>query len=168
MEDKHFNFKKINKYLLFLCFLAILIGVVFSTNAYSRFISRISGKNELEIANMICEIEVQQNEEDPSIVHPYCIVNVKNYDINNNLNMVDLKYKIEITPKDDFELPSLYWEDESGNIISYYTYINGKMGFTVKQTDTYKVVFNNSGERDITRLVDFNLVVVQAEQEKIE
>ena len=112
---------------------------------------------------MICNIEVTPSEKDKSIINPYCIVKVKNYDSNNSVTETDVKYTIEVTPKGDFVMPEYYWQDSNGTIVSRSTGVSGNFKNQVKGEDEYKIVFLNSGVEDIMRVVEFNLIATQAD-----
>ena len=161
MVNKHFNFKKLNRNLLSVCVVIAMLLIIISTGAYSRFSSRFNSNITTDIASLICEIEVQPSEASNLIDNPYCVVHINNFDKDDNISAVKVDYKIEIIPKDENPLPELYWMDSNDQIISYNPYMNGTMGISGKETDSYKVVFINPGVQDVTRLVDFNLVAVQ-------
>ena len=74
--------------------LIIIIGII-SGVAYSKYVTQSSGKATAEIAKIICLMDVKSSSEDNSgnvitpadktVINPYCIVTVKNYngDISN-------------------------------------------------------------------------------------
>ena len=152
---------KLNIFIISVVFMVGLLLTIVSTIAYSRYSSKFNSNITTDIASLICEIEVQPSEASNLIDNPYCIVNVKNYDRNNNISAVKVDYKIEIISKDENPLPELYWMDSNNQIISNDPYMNGTMGISGRETDYYKVVFINPGVQDVTRLVDFNLVAAQ-------
>lgn len=145
---------------LIIVLICIVLLVVFGF-AYAKYVTTKEGSATAEIANMICEMEVQASEANEEIINPYCIVTVKNYNANDEVTETSVNFKIEITPKEDFEIPGYYWEDENGTIVAQSTELTGSFSIDAKQTKQYKIVFLNTGEEDITKLVDFNLVAVQ-------
>ena len=76
----------------------------------------------------------------------------------------DVNFKIEVAPKDNFEMPEYYWQNSEGVIVAQSTVLTGSFKNGLKDLKEYKIVFLNSGEEDITRLVDFNLVAIQANE----
>ena len=131
--------------------------------AYSKYITTIQGQVSQKAAKMICNIEVTPSEKDKSIINPYCIVKVKNYDSDNSITETDVRYTIEVTPKGDFVMPEYYWQDSNGTIVSRSTVVIGNFKNQVKSEDEYKIVFLNSGVEDIMRVVEFNLIATQAD-----
>ena len=138
----------------------IAVIVVFGI-AFAKYKTELSGKTTTEIADMICEMQVTSSEANSQVINPYCIVNVKNYNDNNEITETDVSFKIEVTPKEDFEMPRYYWQDSEGVTISDSTVLTGNFKNGIKDEKQYKIVFLNSGEEDITRLVNFNFVAVQ-------
>lgn len=129
--------------------------------AFAKYITELSGKTTSEVANMICEMQVTSSEANSQVINPYCIVNVKNYNDNNEITETDINFKIEVTPKENFEMPKYYWQDSEGVTIADSAVLTGSFKNGIKEEKQYKIVFLNSGEKDITRLVNFNLVAVQ-------
>lgn len=142
--------------LLILIILVVLFGI-----AYSKYITTKTGSATVELAQMICEMEVQSSEANQTVINPYCVVTVRNYNDADEISETDINFKIEVTPKEDFELPEYYWQDSKGTIIAQSTEATGSFKNGLKDLKEYKIVFLNSGEEDITRLVDFNLVAIQ-------
>ena len=106
-------------------------------------------------------MEVTQEDNSNNSINPYCNVSVKNYNNKNELTETNVTYKIEIQPKGDLVVPEYYWEDSKGVKVAYNTNVVGKLGHESEEVNKYKVVFVNSGESQVTRVVDFNLVAVQ-------
>lgn len=143
-----------------LILLIIFIVVIFNIG-YSKYITTIDGSLSIDVAEMICNIAVVPSEENRTIINPYCTVTVKNYNADDKVTETDVNYTIEVIPKEDFIMPEYYWQDSSGRIIARSTEVSGKFKKQEKNQDEYKIVFINSGEKDITRLVEFNLIAVQ-------
>lgn len=161
VENGNILIKK-NKKLIIIVVLIALIGILCGI-AYSKYITIIQGQVSQKVAKMICNIEVTPSEKDKSIINPYCIVKVKNYDSNNSVTETDVKYTIKVTPKGDFVMPEYYWQDSNGTIVSRSTGVSGNFKNQVKGEDEYKIVFLNSGVEDIMRVVEFNLIATQAD-----
>lgn len=161
LEEK----KEYNKTLLIIAtiLLFIIVVIVLFTFGYSKYITTKTGTATTEMANMICEMEVEASEANREIINPYCMVEVKNYNTANEITETDVNYKIEVTAKEGYTLPQYYWQDLNGTTLAYDTAVTGSFTHSSKQSITYKVVFANSGEKDITQIVDFNLVAIQAE-----
>lgn len=140
--------------------LIILIAIIFRIG-YSRYITTLNGSSNQDVAEMICNMEVVPSEKNKSIINPYCEVIVKNYNSNDKVTETDINYIIEVMPKEDFEMPEYYWQDSNGNIVARSTEVRGNFKNQEKGQHEYKIVFINSGEQDITRLVEFNLTAVQ-------
>lgn len=141
----------------------ILIIVIF-TIAYAKYVTNASGQATAEIGKMICEMNVTSSEANKQVINPYCIVTVTNYNENNEITETDINFKIEVTPKENFEMPEYYWQNSEGVIVAQSTAVTGSFKNGLKDLKEYKIVFLNSGEEDITRLVDFNLVAIQANE----
>ena len=123
------------------------------------------------------------------IVNPYCLVKVRNYN-NEGTSQTDLKFKITVEQAEgeSFTMPEYYWL-ENGNIVAHSTDLVANIGpETNDQTrdlssdslptdlvssdtvshiapveKTYKIVFVNPGDENITQRIHFNLVATQAE-----
>ena len=129
--------------------LIIIIGII-SGVAYSKYVTQSSGKATAEIAKIICLMDVKSSSEDNSgnvitpadktVINPYCIVTVKNYngDISNPTEATS-GTKVATSPSE----------------------LTGKLTHNSAQNKYYKIVFLNSGEQDITRYVDFEIKAVQ-------
>ena len=161
-ENKDKKNKKIVA--LTLIIILVILIIILSIFAIAKYVTKKDGTTTAEIAEMICEMDVEASEASKEIINPYCLVNVKNYDSDNKVTQTDLNYTITITPKGDFELPEYYWKDVSSDtIVARSTAITGSFEYTVKADKQYKVVFLNPGVEDITIVVDFNLIAVQVE-----
>ncbi len=181
---------------LVICILLIIICGV----AYSKYLSTDRGSATAQIADMICIMDVKSSSEDnngnlinpadKTVVNPYCIVTVKNFQTTGEganqetkVTDTDVNYVITVKPKKDangidtFELPVYNWyeissaEATSGTKIATSTALSsastskGCFKNGVAETRYYKIVFLNSGEQDITRYVDFELNAVQVNAE---
>ena len=142
----------------------IILVIVIFTIAYAKYTTSVSGQATTEVANMICEMNVTSSEASKQVINPYCIVTVKNYNDADEITETDVNFKIEVTPKEDFEMPEYYWQNSEGVIIAQSTAVTGSFKNGLKDLKEYKIVFLNSGEEDITRLVDFNLVAIQVNE----
>lgn len=162
MIDK--NESKKRKIIISLIILLMLF--VLGTIILGRYMKAKEANASIQVAKMICEMDVEQSEDDRTIINPYCIVTVKNYDNKDKVTETDINFKIEVTPKDDFVLPEYYWEDSEETIVAQSTAVSGDFKNGVKESKEYKIVFLNSGEEDIIEKVDFNLVAVQAMEEE--
>lgn len=158
---------KMTNVLLILAVVIVIIAI--STFAYAKYSATKSGTATAVVADMICEMEVTGSSNTPTIIHPYCIVNLKNYKLSNNneelVTETDVNFKIEVTAKEGNTLPEYYWKDNSdstGRRIAESTALTGTLKNGVKEEKEYTIVFLNSGEGDI-KAVDFNLVAVQAD-----
>lgn len=156
------NKKTIKKITAVLVIISLVL-VIF-TIAYAKYVTNVSGQATAEIAKMICEMNVTSSEANKQVINPYCIVTVANYNENNEITETDINFKIEVTPKENFEMPEYYWQNSEGVIVAQSTAVTGSFKNGLKDLKEYKIVFLNSGEEDITRLVDFNLVAIQANE----
>ena len=142
----------------------LIITVIFiSRLGYARYTHNHNASATVKVATVACEMTVTSCESSDTIINPYCTIDVKNYE-NDKIAETDLNFTIEVTPKGDFTLPEYYWKDSSGTILARSTALTGTFTKGVKEDKEYTIVFLNSGETDITRKVDFNLVAVQAEE----
>lgn len=141
--------------------LILIITIILSVFAYAKYVTTKTATATAQIAQMICEMEVQPSDADKTIINPYCTVTVKNYNNEDKITETDVNYKIEVTPKGDFVLPEYYWKDTSGTILAQSTEISGNFQTGEKDSKEYIIVFLNSGEEDIVRNIDFNLVAIQ-------
>jgi len=156
------NKSKNNKTIkLAIIILILIIAVIISGFAYAKYVTSKQASATAQIAQMICEMEVQSSEADETIINPYCTVTVKNYNAEEKVTETDLNFKIEVTPKGDFTLPEYYWKDSTGTILAQSTEVSGSFQIGAKASKEYTIVFLNSGEEDIVRNVDFNLVAIQ-------
>lgn len=148
---------------LALCIILIIsvISISMLAIAYARYRVVITGTASGEVAQMICEMEIVQDETNNSTINPYCNIIVKNYNNKNECTQTKVKYQIEVNPKGDFVLPNYYWEDSEGNKVAENSNVTGTFGHEQKEDKKYKIVFINSGESEVTGAVDFNLIAVQ-------
>ena len=144
----------------------ILILFILGTIILGKYMTSKETGATMQVAKMICEMEVEESEDDRTIINPYCIVKVKNYDNKDKVTETDINFKVEVKPKDDFVLPEYYWEDSEKTIVAQSTDVSGDFKNGVKEEKEYKIVFLNSGEEDIIEKVEFNLVAVQTIEEK--
>lgn len=158
-KQKNKNKKKIF-IILILLGIILLITIIFPF-AYAKYISTINSSASVEVAKMICEMEVLPSENTSTIINPYCTVTVKNYNDKNEITESNVNYKIEVLPKGDYTLPEYYWKDSEGTILAHSTALTGGIKYGTKTEKVYTIVFLNSGEQDVSRLVDFNLSAVQ-------
>lgn len=180
---------------LAIALILIMLLVLICGIAYAKYISSASGSASAPIATMICNMDVKSSSEDnngnvitPSdktIINPYCIVTVKNFegaDISNpdKLTETNVHYTVTVKPKEDaqgnptFTLPVCNWYEitspsaTTGTKIATSaaaaesTAVSGDFGIAQGQVKYYKIVFLNSGERDVTEYVDFELNAVQS------
>lgn len=141
--------------------LILLIAIILSGFAYAKYVTSKEASATAQVAQLICEMEVQSSEADDTIINPYCTVTVKNYNSEEKITETDVNFKIEVTPKGDFVLPEYYWKDSTGTILAQSTEVSGSFQNGVKDLKEYTIVFLNSGEEDVVRNVDFNLVAIQ-------
>ena len=158
--------KELKKRKIIILLIIILMVFILGTIILGRFMVSKKASTTMQVAKMICEMEVEQSKDDRTNINPYCIVKVMNYDDKDKVSETDMNFKIEVTPKDDFILPEYYWEDSEKTIVAQSTAVSGNFKNGVKELKEYKIVFLNSGEEDIVEKVDFNLVAVQAMEEK--
>lgn len=161
-NDENKNNKSNKKLFIILVLLGILLltAIIFPY-AYAKYISTINASTSIEVAKMICEMEVLPSENTSTIINPYCTVTVKNYNDKNEITETGVNYKIEVLPKGDFTLPEYYWKDSEGTILAHSTALTGVLKHGTKVDEVYTIVFLNSGEQDVSRLVDFHLDAVQ-------
>lgn len=163
-KNNNENIKQKNNKLIIIIVLSILIIlIIISTFAYAKYITTKEASATAQIATMICELEVEASEADETIINPYCIVKVKNYNEKDEVTQTDVNFKIEVKPKGDYKLPEYYWKDSTGTILAQSTEITGSMSTDGKQQKEYRIVFLNSGEEDIVRNVEFNVVALQVD-----
>ena len=150
---------------LVLCIILIIsvISISMLAIAYARYRIVLTGTASAEVAKIICELEIVQNETNNSTINPYCNIIVKNYNNKNEYTQTKVKYQIEVKPKGNFVLPNYYWEDSEGNKVAENSNVTGTFGYEQKEDKKYKIVFINSGESETTGAVDFNLIAVQGE-----
>lgn len=156
------NQSKNNKTIkLAIIILILLIAIILAGFAYAKYVTSKEASATAKVAQLICEMEVQSSEADDTIINPYCTVTVKNYNAEDKITETDINFKIEVTPKGDFVLPEYYWKDSTGTILAQSTEVTGSFQNGVKDLKEYTIVFLNSGEEDVVRNVDFNLVAIQ-------
>lgn len=149
--------------------LVIITIIIIAGFAYARYEKILKGQITAEGATMICNMQVVPGEEDITVVNPYCIITVNNFetkDGNEVINEANLDFEIEVTSKTEgFEIPEYYWLDSSGNLIENGNSkpLKGSFGNGQKETQEYKIVFINSGDKQIETEVNFDLIVSQAE-----
>ncbi len=167
MKEKNVNtlgkrekFKLLIMLNIILILTIILIIIIFKFG-YAKYIQTHIGSTNVEVSKMICEMEIISGESNETIIHPYCNIKVKNYNSLNNVTQTDVDYKIQVISKDNSELPEYYWKNSDGIEIARNSDVTGSFKYETKDEREYTIVFINSGEQDITRKVEFNLVAVQ-------
>lgn len=143
--------------MLIMVLIIILVGF-----GYAKYIETYKGDASAEVAKMVCEMEVEQSEANKSIINPYCKITVRNYNANGDITETDVNYTIQVLTKDDLELPKYYWQDSNGTRVSENSELEGEFKNGKQEEREYTIVFLNSGEKDILRTLEFNLVAVQA------
>lgn len=159
MEDK-------KKRKIIIILITLLMLFILGTFIFGKYMSTKQANNAMQVAKMICEMEIEQSKDDRTNINPYCIVKVMNYDVKDKVSETDVNFKIEVTPKEGFVLPEYYWKDSEGTIVAQSTPVSGDFKNGVKELKEYKIVFLNSGEKDIIENVDLNLIAVQTIEEK--
>ena len=83
-------------------FFMIVVTLIFANIVYASYVNNISVKYSTISGEMICNIDVDQN--DSYVVNgiPYVIVTVKNYDMDNNITSVDIDYNLTIKNKNGY------------------------------------------------------------------
>ena len=175
------NQKKLNNKFIIIAIilsLMIILAAIF-TIAYSKFSETVSNNATAQVAKFICEMEVEKSEASETVINPYCVITVKNYS-GNDVAETDVNYTLEVVPTDNIALPEFYWKNASGTIIARsqdvtdannnviartaqfptYTFEAG-----VQEESEFTIVFLNTGEEEILRYVDFNLIAVQGRPE---
>ena len=172
--------QSINKFTIIAFILALMIMLVaLFAIAFSRFSNTASGNATAQVARFICEMEVEKSETSDTVINPYCIVTVKNYS-GNNVAETDVEYTLEVVPTDNIALPEFYWKNASGTIIARSQDVRDANNNVISRTaqfptqrftagtsqeSEFTIVFLNTGEEEILRYVDFNLVAVQGRPE---
>lgn len=159
--DTSSKIKKKNK-LVKIIYIVLIFITFFAYLRYARYKETINGEASAKIAKMICEMDVVPSENNKSLINPCCKVTVRNHDEDNNVAETDINYKIKVIPKDDLEDLEYYWKDSEGTIIAESTELTGSFVNGVKDEEEYTIVFLNSGDKDISRSVEFKLIAVQA------
>lgn len=157
--------KRIN---IYVAVILIVVTIIISAG-YAKYGQVFKGEANVQIAKMICEMEVIPNEESEPVINPYCTIKVKNYkpheditDSEEDIADTDINYKIQVIQKDDLESVEYHWKNSEGTIIAENTELTGSFVNGVKDEAEYKIVFLNSGDKDISKSVEFKLVAVQA------
>ncbi len=162
MKDKKSNtLNIINIILLIIAILTIL----FARYAYSKIKSSAKGKTQENIAEIVCEMEVNtpDAEQSSNLIHPYCDIVIKNYKSDGSINGTKAKYEIKVVSADGEELPDYYWKVENGDNIKNDN-ITGIVETGEQKTYTHRVVFTNDGTRSFNKNIDFKLEVSQSEE----
>ena len=164
MEKKQENKNK--KLIIIGLLVTLLVLIIITGIAFARYVTNKNATATADVAKAICTMVVEPSEESIETVNPYCIVKVRNYDNDGNIAETDMNYKIEVEPKEDFELPVYYWEKD-GTIVAHSTDLTGtiplsdEFGKSVEEEDAFKIVFVNPGTENITRRVEFKLTATQ-------
>lgn len=148
---------------VYLGVILIIVQIIFLVAfRFAKYKETYKGSASAEIAKMICEMDVVPSEDNKSIINPYCNIIVRNYDESNKVSETDINYTIQVITKDNLELPGYYWEDAEGTKLQENSNLAGKFENGVKDEKEYKIVFINSGEKDINRKIEFKLTATQA------
>lgn len=62
----------------------ILIIILFGVG-YSKYKETINGTTSTKIAEMICEMDIEPSEDNKTIINPYCMVTVRDYNSSNEI-----------------------------------------------------------------------------------
>lgn len=164
-EIKNEDSKKSNLVIKTLAVLSIvfMLGVI-AIYGYASYLTKKEGSVSAKLANIICEISIQPNTSE-NIIHPYCTVNITNYKTIDGVEKTSetgISFKVEVQPKGNFELPEYYWQDSNGVKVAENEKLEGTFKPGEKQNKQYTIVFINSGEAEVSELVNFSLVAVQS------
>ena len=132
------NKKKIIILILTLC-LILLMLTIFTTDTYSKFFGTILGESKTEVAEPLFVLEhTDKKFVDNSNQEIDYYFKVKNYN-NSNVNEINLKYMIEITPiQDKAIILTLYKDNQKIDLNEQKTpYIN--LGHSNKETHEYRL-----------------------------
>lgn len=163
MEENNATSSNKKYLILIILFLVVIAIIVLGRIGYSRYVHTQNGTATIKVATIACEMEVVSSEDSDAIINPYCTVVVKDYK-DDTVTETDINFTVEVLPKGDFTLPDYIWKDSSGTVLARSTPLTGTFTKGVKEDQQYTIVFLNSGETDISRMVDFNLVAVQAQE----
>ncbi len=143
------NKKKIIFLIIILCII-LFLACILTTGTYSRFFGKILGESKTEIAEPVFVLENTDkktvNNSNQEVDYYF---KVKNYD-NLNINEVNLKYMIEITPAQDKAITlTLYKDNQKIDLNNQKTSYIG-LGHTTKQEHQYRlnVKYNKNNQEN--------------------
>lgn len=133
--------KNKNKIIILIIILCIILffACILTTGTYSRFFEKILGESKTEIAEPVFVLEnTDKKTVDNSNQEVNYYFKVKNYE-NSNINEVNLKYMIEITPTQDNAITlTLYKDNQKIDLNNQKTSYIG-LGHTTKQEHQYRL-----------------------------
>lgn len=167
MNDKK-NIKAI--VIIIIAIILVIASLIFGI-AYSKYKNNIAqGTATVDVAKMICYMDVDSSAAEKTVINPYCDITVKDFNVSGGTTEVtetDVQYTITVTALNDennqpFVLPPYHWENAQGTIIARSAPVTGTFTHSQQATHTYRIVFQNDGTEDIIRYVRFDLTAVQA------
>ena len=132
------NKKKIIILIIALCLIALIIGL-FTSDTYSRFFGKVLGESTTKVAEPILVLEnTDQKIVDNSNQEIDYYFTVKNYN-NSNVNEINLKYMIEITPIQDRAITLTLYKDNQPVELSEQKTAYMNIGNTTKEEHQYRL-----------------------------
>ena len=126
------NKKKIIILIIALCLILFILGIL-TTGTYSKFFGKILGESKTEIAEPIFVLEhTDKKIVDNSNQEVDYYFKVKNYN-NSNVNEVNLKYMLEITPLQDKAITLTLYKDNQKIDLNNQRTVYIEIGHTTKQ-----------------------------------
>ncbi|MDR0979121.1 MAG: hypothetical protein LBL91_04225 [Lachnospiraceae bacterium] len=163
------------KIILTILFVVLAIAVTMTIYSLAKYTSVKKSNVNAKIARPTVNLEVKKFDGE-NIIHPYAIVTVTNF-TEEAMNDVTLNYEINLDSEDN--TLKYNWYDMNDNLVatndtsldeSLVHPLGGTVGYEVKETYQYKLIFVNTGngdglggvENEVIKDIDFLLTYVQA------
>ena len=163
------NNKKKNIEILTLSALILLLLIVIAGTAYAKFVATANGTASAQVARLICNMNVTPcDPTDTEIINPYCTVTLKDFTAEDNTEKIteaSLRYTVSVSMNSNSSLatlPAYHWENATtGQSVGTPSQpLTGTFTKGNKETQVYKVVFDNAGT-EVTAQIDFDLTAIQ-------
>lgn len=162
---------KNKKLIIIILLLVAILSMSILLITYAKYTTEVTGSASAQLANVICVMSSPTVTSGENVVNPYCTFNISDFS-GTDVSEADLNFEVTVSSTTaGFTLPQYYWTDSSGNIITDGNGIaiesaplTGSFTHSTNgTTQTYRCVFKNTGEADISNAnINLSLTATQA------
>lgn len=153
------------KNIIILLISILILVIIISTIAFSKYAKTLTGEGNAQTAQMICETSITAYDSTINNIDPYCQITVKNFNGNNKITETSLQYTITVSTTDGSTLPEYYCLNSQGNEIANSSTGNGaiigELGCSEAESAIYTMHFVNAGDSEFTQNLTLTVNTIQ-------